>query len=350
MPELFITNFNRNFTGVSATAATVIRQQVKDFDLRLVGRPLPGCPDPITLRAARRLCKSPPSGRAVSIWHVRRNTEMRAALWARDVLGLPIRIVFTSAAQRRHSAFPRWLISRMDAVIATTDTAASFVPHVRATAPHGVDTDRFTPTTDRSLAWSALGYPGSQGIASIGRIRPEKGTDLFVRTMIELLPQIPGLTALVIGRAATEHQGFLNALRGWVDQAGLSDRILFPGEIAPDALPSLLQGLSLVMQLPRYEGFGMVPLEAMASGVPFVGSDAGYYRVFSSGERAGFIVPHDSPDQAANAALRILSDGALHMKMSQDAHDLAQTSFGAAQEAATINRVYAEIWAETSTP
>ena len=76
---------------------------------------------------------------------MRRNTEMRAALWARDVLRLPVKIVFTSAAIRRHSAFPRWLISRMDAVIATTEAAASFVPHVRGIVPHGVDTERFFP-------------------------------------------------------------------------------------------------------------------------------------------------------------------------------------------------------------
>ena len=161
MPDLFVTNMNRNFTGVSATAANVIRQQVKSQELCLVGYPLPGCPDPITVAEARRLSRLAAADGASVIWHVRRNPEMRAAIWARDVLRLPICIVFTSAAQRRHSAYPRWLISRMDAVIATTDRAAEFVPHVRAVVPHGVDTDLFAPTPDRASAWAALGYGGT---------------------------------------------------------------------------------------------------------------------------------------------------------------------------------------------
>ena len=213
MPELFVTNFNRNFTGVSATAANVIRQQVQTHDLALVGRPLPGCPEPIPVARARALSRQAPPGRPFSIWHVRRNTEMRAAIWARDVLRLPLRIVFTSAAQRRHSALPRWLISRMDAVIATTEEAAGFVPHVRAVVPHGVDTDLFTPAEDRAAAWAAQGVGGTLGIATIGRIRPEKGTDLFVEAMLRLLPDLPGAVALVLGRAAREHQGFLAGLK-----------------------------------------------------------------------------------------------------------------------------------------
>ena len=162
MLELIVTNFNRNFTGVSATAAGVVRQQVGRYDMALAGVALPGCPNPISKREATHLSRTPPPGRAFTLWHVRRNTEMRAALWARDILRLPVKIVFTSAAIRRHSAFPRWLISRMDAVIATTEAAAGFVPAcARNVVPHGVDTERLSPAEDRTAAWVATGYPGS---------------------------------------------------------------------------------------------------------------------------------------------------------------------------------------------
>ena len=181
MAELYVTNYNPNFTGVSATAANVIRQQVARYDMALVGQPLPCCPVPITPALAHLTSRTgPPAGKPFAIWHVRRNPEMRSALWLRDVRRAPIRIVFTSAAQRLHSAYPRWLISRMDAVIATTDKAAGFVPHVRAVVPHGVDTDLFTPAADRAAAWAALGFGGTYGIATVGRIRPEKGTDVFL--------------------------------------------------------------------------------------------------------------------------------------------------------------------------
>ena len=344
MPDLIVTNFNRNFTGVSATAAGVIRQQMRTYDMALVGQPLPGCPDPISVAQARRMSRTAPQGKPFTIWHVRRNTEMRAALWARDVLRLPIRIVFTSAAQRRHSAFPRWLISRMDAVIATTEAAATYVPHVRAVVPHGVDTDLFAPAKNRAAAWAATGYPGTAGIATIGRIRPEKGTDRFVASMLAYLPQNPEVTALVIGRAAPGDLKFLDGLKAQIAEAGLTDRILFPGEVPAPDLPALMRSLSAVVQLPRYEGYGMTPLEGMASGVPFVATDAGYYRSFSGQGQCGTIVPDDAPEAVATALSEILSNPSRHDQMTADARAAADLHFSVKTEADGINAVYDILW------
>lgn len=347
MPELIVTNFNRNFTGVSATAAGVLRRQSGQFDMVLAGHPLPGGPAPVTPLQAIRMSRQPPPHRPFVIWHVRRNPEMRAALVARDILRMPVRIVFTSAAIRRHSALPRWLISRMDAVIATTDTAAEFVPHVRAVVPHGVDTARFTPALDRAEAWAATGFPGNRGIATIGRIRPEKGTDRFVDAMLGLLPDRPGLTALVIGRAARADAGFLAELRNRIAAAGLSDRILFPGEVAPEALPALLRALTAVVQLPRYEGYGMAPLEGMASGVPFVATDAGYFRRFSDDGRCGLITGAD----AASEAVAALIDSPLrHAAMARAARAAAETRYSIEREAEGIATVYEGLWSGRTPP
>ena len=344
MTDLFVTNYNPNFTGVSATAANVLRQQIERYPVALVGEPLPGCPAPITRRAAhaasrKRTAETPP----FAIWHVRRNPEMRSAIWLRDVRRAPIRIVFTSAAQRLHSAIPRWLISRMDAVIATTERAAEFVPNVRAVVPHGVDTDLFTPASDPVAAWRRLGYGGLQGIATIGRIRPEKGTDRFVESMLHLLPHHPDTTALVIGRADKRHQAFLTGLKDRVRAAGLADRLLFPGEIPAKDLPRVVQGLSLVMQLPRYEGYGMAPLEGMSAGVPFVATDAGYYLSFSDKGRAGTIVPHDDPEAAAAAAEALLPT--ITPARRRLIREVAETRFSARAEADGIDTVYQSLWA-----
>jgi len=343
MPDLFVTNFNRNFTGVSATAASTIREQMKSHDLRLVGHPLPGCPIPITAAEARHLSRSPPVGKSFAFWHVRRNTEMQTAIWARDVLRLPIRIVFTSSAQRLHSAWPRWLIGRMDAVIATSADAAKFVPHVRAVVPHGVDTDLFTPARDRAAAWKVLGYGGTMGIATVGRIRPEKGTDIFVETMLRLLPELPGAKALIVGRAERRHRSFLQRLKDRVAGTDLSGRILFVGAIAAPDLPAMMRSLSLVMQLPRYEAYGMVPLEGMASGVPFVASNTGCYRVFSDRGRTGITVAPESPDEAAEAARALLADPDRHSAAGAAARTLAVRDFSAVAEAAGIEAVYRQL-------
>lgn len=343
-PDLIVTNFNPRFTGVSATAAAVARVQASRYDLVLAGKALPGLGAPVSARRAMQLCRARPKDHPFVIWHVRRNSEMQAAILARDVLRLPIRIVFTSAAQRRHSAWPRWLISRMDAVIATTDEAASFLHKVAAVVPHGVDTDVFRPAPDRRAAWAASGFPGTAGIATVGRIRPEKGTDLFVRTMIGALPSLPGMTALVIGRAKPEDARFLDGLKAEVAAAGLSDRILFPGEIPAERMTGLVPALSLLVALPRYEGYGLTPLEAMASGVPVVASEAGHFRAFVGQNEAGRIVAQEDVPAAVAAVADILGRHDLHEAMARAARHRAVSGFSVTDEADAIGRVYDTLW------
>jgi mannosyltransferase len=340
MVKVFVTNFNKNFTGVSATAANVVRRQAMLSDIQLVGRNLPGCPDAISVAEARKMSRSEDP---FAIWHVRRNTEMRAAIWARDVLRLPIRIVFTSAAQRLHSWYPRQLIARMDAVIATTKKAAEFVPHVKAVVPHGVDTELFCPAGDRASEWSGLGYGGRTGIAAVGRIRPEKGTDRFVDAMIDLLPKLTGTTALVIGRAGRSHEAFQEGLKRKVDKAGLSDRIIFTGEIPADRMPRVMRAASLLVALPRYEGYGMTPLEAMASGTPFVASDTGFFREFSGDGASGSIV---DPGRAASEIEAILTDSERYLSMVEASLKTAIGKYSIEAEVSGIAQVYDSLLAD----
>ena len=345
MAEVLVTNFNKNYTGVSSTTDNVIREQLAMHDVHLVGQPLPNAPTPLTTAAARALSRTPSNGRRFVIWHVRRNTEMRAAIWARDVLRLPIKIVFTSAGQRRHSAFPRWLISRMDAIIATSEQAARVVPNVWATVPHGINTDRFFPAEDRAKAWADLGYGGTMGFASMGRIRPEKGTDLYVDTMIHLLPQMPGAVALMTGRTAPQHKSYEDDLRARVAAAGLSDRILFLGDTPADRLPQIVRAVSLIVQLPRHEGFGVVPLEGMASGTPFVGTEAGYYRELSAQGTTGRVLPVDCAPEAAAQAIQELLVPETYARTSDAGRALIAASFSARHEAEGIRDVYERLWA-----
>ena len=341
--DLVVTNFNRNFTGVSATAAAVVRHQKSIYQMALAGHPLPGCPLPVSRREALALARQGPGVRPFQIWHVRRDPEMQWALFARDMLRLPIRIVFTSAAQRRHSAWPRWLISRMDAVIATTEDAARYVPNTTAVVPHGVDVDIFCPADDRAAAWARLGLGGARAIACIGRIRPEKGTDLFIDTALRVLPQFPDLTALVVGRAKAEHRGFLADLKDRVRKAGMEERIRFVGEVPAKEMPALVRALSLLVALPRYEGYGMTPLEAMASGVPVIASDTGHFREFL-GDGAGIIVPSEDSLAAAEPVSRLLRNSDLHHAMARTAMHRARTQFGIAREVAGIAAVYERLW------
>ena len=194
-PEVIVFNLKERYTGVSATVNALVPLQMAQWQLGYCGTTLSNGVQGMTLREAIRISRRPPPGRAFRIWHVRRDHEMMAGLWARDMLRLPIRLVFTSAAQHRHGWFPRWLISRMNAVISTTDKAASFVPNTTAVVAHGIDLTRFSPPPDKLAAWADSGLPGRYGIGVFGRVRPDKGTDVFVEAMIAALPRLPDASA-----------------------------------------------------------------------------------------------------------------------------------------------------------
>jgi mannosyltransferase len=343
-PEVLVTNFQRRFTGVSATADAVLSRQSDEYEVRLVGRPLPLNPEALTFREAVFRSRRPPIDRPFVIWHVRRNIEMAAAISVRDVLCYPAKVIFTSAAQRRHSRVPRALIRRMDAVVATTPLAATFVPHVAAVIPHGVDTQRFTPATDRAEAWRQLGLPGKYGIGIVGRIRPEKGTDRFVDALCNVLPERPDFTGVIIGRALKKDAAFELSLRKQIAGNGLQDRIFFLGEQPHDRIPSIVRGLSLLVAAARYEGYGMTPLEAMASGVAVVATDTGVYRSIIDCGRTGYVVGVDDHGGLREAIRTITRDvGNLHA-MGRTARVTAVTRLSLEQEIRGYREIYERLW------
>ncbi|MEL7184539.1 MAG: glycosyltransferase family 4 protein [Pseudomonadota bacterium] len=347
MTELIVTNLNPRYTGVSSTAARLVRVQANAYDLALAGFALPDCPAPVSIPQARALSRKPSNGRTCAVWHVRRNTEMRAALWARDVLRLPIRIVFTTAGTHRHSAFPRWLMGRMDALIATMPASAEGKPNLAAIVPHGVDCDIWHPSEDRAAAWAATGYPGARGVAAVGRIRDSKGTDRFVDVMLRVLPKVPDVTALVLGQCRPQHQPFLDGLKAKVAAAGLADRLLFPGEVAPANMPALIRACSLTVPLPRYEPYGMTPLEGMASAVPFVGAPTGNFRTFAADGHAGVVVAEANLVADAAAAVEaLLRDTDRLAAMSKAARARAVDVHSIQAEMAGIGKVYDMLWAK----
>src|SRR5690606_23447609 len=112
---------------------------------------------------------------------------------------------------------------QMDRIVVTTARIAPYVKMPHVVVPHGVDTSIFAPAENRNLLRRDLGLdPGSVVTGCIGRIRPEKGTDLFVDAMIALLPDRPGHEAVILGGVTPKFERFARDLRDRVAAAGLS--------------------------------------------------------------------------------------------------------------------------------
>lgn len=339
-PELIVFNLKQRYTGVSATVNALVPLQLQQWAMAYCGTALSNGVKGMTLRQAIRLSRKPPPGRKFRVWHVRRDPEMMAGLWARDVLRLPIKLVFTSAAQHLHGRFPRWLISRMDAVISTTPLAASFVPNTTAVVPHGIDLTRFCPPPNKLTAWRDSGLAGDYGIGVFGRVRPDKGTDVFVHAMLKALPQLPGCTAVIAGLAQPQHQAFQQDLQRQIDAAGMHDRIVFVGEVPAAEVHLWYQRCLLCVACPRYEPFGLTPFEAAATGCALVCSRTGAFDQLAIPGLTGEMVDTDDVDGLSQAVLQVMADSVRAQAMGQAAMQRVATHFSLAQEAAAIGRVY----------
>lgn len=343
-PEVIVFNLKKRYTGVSATVNALVPIQLGQWRLAYCGTPLPHGVPGLTLKQAIALSRQPPAGRPLRIWHVRRDHEMVAGLWARDVLRLPIKLVFTSAAQHLHGRFPRWLISRMDAVISTTPLAASFVPNTTAVVPHGIDLLRFAPPPDKLNAWADSGLPGRYGIGTFGRVRPDKGSDVFVDAMIAALPHLPDATAVIAGLAQPQHQAYEKALREKIAAAGLSERIVFLGEVPAAEVHRWYQRCLLCVACPRYEPFGLTPFEAAATGCAVVCSRTGAFDQLAVPGDTGELVDTGDAAGLADAVRRVMADPQRTLAMGEAARQRVTERFSLAQEAVGIGRVYQQLF------
>ena len=265
---------------------------------------------------------------------------MIVGVFLKAVLRQPWRLVFTSAAQRRHSALTRFLLRLMDAVIATSKAASGYLTVPHTVIPHGVDTQRFLPVPDKAQAWAATGLPGSRGVGVFGRVRENKGTDLFVAAMIRLLPTYPDVTAIITGLLATEEAAFIARLRGMIDAAGLNERILILGEQPSAAMPDWFAAVSLYVAPQRWEGFGLTPLEAMASGTAVVATRTGAAPLLVADGETGLLVAPGDLDALTQAIDRMLSDPAGCDRMAAAGLAKARRDHDVTGEIRAIGHVY----------
>jgi mannosyltransferase len=273
------------------------------------------------------------------IWHARRNNEMIVGVLLR-CLGWPLKLVFTSAAQRHHTWITRWLIRQMDAIIATSDLSASYLKVPATVIPHGVDTDVYAPPPDRAAAFAEAGLPGRYAIGCFGRVRAQKGSDVFVAAMCRLLPSYPEFTAVMVGAITPEQQGFASGLKRQVEAAGLNSRIVITGEIAIEQVQRWYQRLTIYAFTSRNEGFGLTLIEAMAGGAALVAARAGAAELVVEDGVSGVLTPPGDIDALVAALEPLMRDPALAATMGARARARVLAKFSLDAEACRIAEVY----------
>ncbi|MGW4569357.1 glycosyltransferase [Streptomyces sp. NPDC004561] len=167
--------------------------------------------------------------------------------------------------------------------------------------PCGVDPDQFAPVA-RSRP------PGARRrLLAVGRLVPPKGFDRAIRA----LAGIPDAELLVAGGPEADLLGAepeAARLYAVAREYGVLDRVTLLGGVSRARMPRLMAGADLVLSLPRYEPFGIVPLEAMACATPVVATAVGGQLDTVVDGATGVLVPADGDHDLGGAVRALLAD------------------------------------------
>jgi mannosyltransferase len=345
--EVVATNFNWRQSGGTTAVAQLVPEQAKTLKIAALGFDLPERVPRMRWRDVPKLLRRP-ANRPFRIYHCRRNNEMMVGLLLRDILRAPLRLIFNSAGQRRHKPLTRWMLRQMDAVITTSERSGSFLDVPYTVVPHGTDFEHFHPARDSEDDYAASGLPGKYAVGCTGRIRYQKGTDLFVDAMVRLLPDYPDWTAVITGRTTSDNLAFERELKSKVVAAGLTQRIIFLGDV--EDISVWYRRFILFIAPSRQEGFGLTPLEAMASETAVVASDAGSFPSMVRPRVNGAIVPAGDGDALAQAIEPYFRSPHLAKEHGRAGLEFVQANFSLAAEARRIRAVYDRLWTEGQMP
>jgi mannosyltransferase len=333
--QVIVTNLHWRYSGVTATNRMVAPRLAEMVRAGWLGSDAPDGIARLRVADLLRLWLR----RQPLVWHARRNDEMIAGV-ALKALGWPLKLLFTSAAQRHHSWITRWLIRQMDAIIATSEISASYLKRPATVITHGVDTGTYAPSSDRAAAFAEAGLPGRYAIGCFGRVRAQKGTDLFVEAMCELLPRYADFTAVIVGEITPEQSGFANGLRQRIAAAGLQSRIVILGELPIAKVQRWYQRLTIYAFTSRNEGFGLTLIEAMAAGAALVATRAGAAEIVVEDGVSGMLAPIDDAAALAQAIEPLMRDPAAAEAMGARARQRVLEKFSVEAEAEAIAGVY----------
>lgn len=326
-------NFKRRLSGVTATVVRLVPVQARDIAIAATGPVIPPHVPQIPLGQLITMPRAP-----LRVWHARRNVEMIGGLALKFLLRKRLKLVFTSASQRRQTGLTRWLIRRMDAVVATSERTASYLEAPAQVIMHGIDLDDFSPPKDRPALRARLGLPDAPLVGCYGRIRHQKGTDAFVHSMIPVIRKTDA-HAVVMGRAVEKDKAYLADLKTEVAKAGLAHQFHFMPEVPVEAMADWYRILDLYVAPQRWEGFGLTPIEAMACAVPVVATRVGAFEQIVTAETGALVDPGDIPALSAAIAEAFVDGGPLQ-QWSANARSHVTEHFSIEREAAELVALY----------
>jgi len=218
----------------------------------------------------------------------------------------------------------QWMARRADSVIVCSHYMRGHVADIfdidesRITViPNGIDPRDLRPVGDLEALRAEFAASHERLVVLVGRLVYEKGFQLALDALPGVLERVGNVRFLVAGSGTHEQE-----LRAQAQRLGLLEHGAFLGWIGDDALHSLYRIADLCVVPSLYEPFGLVALEAMASGCPCIVADTGGLReVVPAGERVGLRFNGGDPEHLGVMIERLLLDAPLRERLVAEASE-----------------------------
>jgi glycogen(starch) synthase len=216
-----------------------------------------------------------------------------------------------------------WMANEADAVITCSHYMRDHVADIYgleetrvAVIPNGIDPLDLQPVEDLDSLRARFAQPHERLVLLVGRLVYEKGFQIALEALPGVIERLGNVRFLVAGSGTAESE-----LRAQADALGLTTHGTFLGWIGDDVLHSLYRIADLTVVPSIYEPFGLVALEAMASGCPCIVADTGGLREVVPNEQVGLRFESRDPASLATMMERVLSDDALRDRLVAEASE-----------------------------
>lgn len=192
---------------------------------------------------------------------------------------------------------------KIDGMIAVSevarDSVSKYFPGSYRIIPNGIDTERFHPEVKPVSELEKF----SPKILFVGRFEPRKGLKYLFQAFPRIMQAFPKAKLVVVGRGILERY-----YRRYVEEH-IKESVIFVGHASPEDLPRYYASCDIYCSpATGAESFGIVLLEAMASGKPIVASEIPGYQKVMENEKEGLFFKACDAESLADSIIRLLQD------------------------------------------
>ena len=232
--------------------------------------------------------------------------------------------VTTARTSKEFAMVMRFVHRRAEAAIANSKNSASLlidagVPESKIHVVYpGVDTERFHPGVDGRSVRQQYAPSGELLLVSVGRLQQRKGHDTALAALREVRARVPHVRYLIVGDG--DQRPRLEAL---TDDYGVRDIVTFVGEVPYEQLPRYFAASDIFLLPNRIvddhdlEGFGLVFLEAAATGKAVIGGRNGGVPEAVAEDETGLLVEGTDASELAAAIARLGESPELRQRLGQ---------------------------------